>query len=92
MLTDTSRIVVAKDQVSSDLAGEVAILSLKNRMYYGLNQVGARVWHLIQKPITFAELVQQMMSAFEVDRPRLEQDLRDLVKQLAEQQLVEIME
>ena len=55
-LSDRTTVVVAKDQVSCDLAGEAAILNLKNGVYYGLNTVGARVWNLVQEPKTFAEL------------------------------------
>ncbi|PYO16907.1 MAG: PqqD family protein, partial [Gemmatimonadetes bacterium] len=44
----TSSVVVAtKDQVSSDLAGEAIVLSLRTAMYYGLDQVGARIWELV---------------------------------------------
>ena len=36
----SSSVVVAKDQVSSDLGGEVAILDLKAARYYGLDNAG----------------------------------------------------
>jgi len=49
-LSEESRLVVSKDQVSCDLAGEAAILNLKNGVYYGLDPVGARIWNLIQEP------------------------------------------
>jgi hypothetical protein len=45
-----SIVVATKDQVSSDLGGEVAILDLKAGVYYGLDTVGARIWNLIQEP------------------------------------------
>jgi hypothetical protein len=47
-----STVMTAKDQVSSDLGDEVAILDLKGGTYYGLDAVGARIWNLIQKPRT----------------------------------------
>jgi hypothetical protein len=89
-LSDGARIVVSRDQVSSHLGDEAAILSLKNGVYYGLNPVGARVWNLIQEPRTFGELHTILASEYEVDGPRLESDLRSLIGQLAEQRLVEI--
>src|SRR5205807_1943355 len=89
-LSNESRIVVAKDQVSCDLAGEAAILNLKNGVYYGLDPVGARIWNLVQEPKTFDELRQTLLGEYEVEAARLEQDLRDLLAKLAEQGLVEI--
>jgi hypothetical protein len=46
--SDKSRIVASRDQVSCDLSGEAALLSLKTGVYYGLNPVGARILSLIQ--------------------------------------------
>jgi hypothetical protein len=40
-MSSDSIVVAAKDQVSSDLGGEVAILDLKVGVYYGLDEVGA---------------------------------------------------
>ena len=89
-LSPQSRIVLAKDQVSCDLAGEAAIVNLNNGVYYGLDPVGARVWNLMREPVTFASVVDSMLAEYQVDRPTLERDLRAFVNQLAEQGLVEI--
>ena len=89
-LQQSATIVVSKDQVSSRLGDEAAILSLKDGVYYGLNPVGARVWNLIQQPRTFHELRTILADEYAVDSARLESDLRQLIHQLAEQRLVEI--
>ena len=47
-INDHSVVVVTKDQVSADLSGEAAILNLKSGIYYGLDNVGARIWTLVQ--------------------------------------------
>ena len=89
-LSDQSRIVVTKEQVSCDLAGEAAILNLRNGVYYGLDPVGARIWNLVQEPKTFAELRDAVLGEYEVSATHLESDLRELLGQLAEQGLIEI--
>jgi hypothetical protein len=89
-LVDQSRIAVSADQVSCDLAGEVAILSLRNSVYYGLDPVGASVWSLIQQPKTFAEIRDALLDIYEVDSAQLESDLQALLGQLSEQGLIEI--
>lgn len=91
-LSDQATVVVSKDQVSCDLAGEAAILNLKNGVYYGLNTVGARIWNLVQEPKTFAELRDTLLAEYEVEAPRLETDLRDLLDKLSEQGLIELVE
>ncbi len=85
-----SRVIASKDQVSCDLEGEAAILNLKNSVYYGLDPVGARVWQLIQEPMTLGQIHDILQAEYDVEAAQLEADIRDLVEQLAEQGLVEI--
>jgi hypothetical protein len=89
-LLDESRIAVSRDQVSCDLEGEVAILNLKNSVYYGLDPVAASVWSLIQKPKTFAEIRDALLDMYEVESAQLESDLQVLLGQLSEQGLIDI--
>lgn len=90
-LTNETRIVAAKDHATSELAGEAVILNLKTGVYFGLNTVGARIWELIQEPTTVHEIMAVLLAEYEVEAPRLEDDLRSLLNQLSENQLVEII-
>jgi hypothetical protein len=89
-LSDESRIAVSADQISCDLAGEAAILNLKNSVYYGLDPVGASVWSLIQEPKTFGEIREALLGIYEVESSQLESDLQVLLGQLSEQGLIDI--
>jgi hypothetical protein len=89
MLEATSIIVTARDQVSCDIGGEIAILHLTSGIYYGLNSVGSRVWELIQEPRPFGELEQVLREEYEVAPERLSSDLRELLEKLASAGLVE---
>ncbi len=85
-----SIIVATKDQVSSDLGGEVAVLDLKAGMYYGLEAVGARIWSLIQKPRTVNEIRDIIVDEYDVEPERCERDLLVLLQRLADEGLVEV--
>lgn len=86
-----SRVVAARDQVSSDLGGEVAILHLGAGAYYGLDGVGARIWGLIQaEPRTVGEIRDVLVGEYEVEPDRCESDLLALLQRLADQGLVEV--
>lgn len=88
-MSDKSRIVASRDQVSCDLSGEAALLSLKTGVYYGLNPVGAHIWSLIQTT-TFGQLRDTLLGTYDVERLTLESDIRGLLVQPAEQGFVEI--
>jgi hypothetical protein len=90
MITTKSIIVASKNQVHCDLDGEAAILNLNNGIYYGLNPVGAYIWELIQMPISVREIRTAMVEEFEVEPERCEHDLLVLLRELSEQQLIEV--
>ena len=92
MLTASSTVVVAKDQVSCDLGGEAAILGLKKGVYYGLDVVGGRIWSLIQTPTTVGAVRDAILQEFDVDAERCEQDLLALLDKLAGENLIEIQD
>jgi hypothetical protein len=85
-----SSVVASREQVSSDLGGEVAILDLKGGAYYGLDAVGARIWSLLQEPKTVEEIREVLVSEYEVDPDRCERDLLALLQSLVAEGLVEL--
>lgn len=89
-MSNDSVVVAAKDQVSSDLGGEVAILDLKVGVYYGLDEVGARVWELIQEPKVVSEVRDVLLEEYDVAPERCERDLFALLERLAQEGLIEV--
>jgi coenzyme PQQ synthesis protein D (PqqD) len=87
----TSSIVAAsKDQVSSDLAGETVLLSMQSAMYYGLDQVGSRIWELVREPIRVSDLRDAIMREYDVEPERCEADVLAFLRELAANGLIEV--
>lgn len=89
-ISDRSVVVVAKDQVSCDLAGEAAILNVKSGVYYGLDPVGARIWSLMQEPRAVADIQNAITSEYEVEPERAGRDLFGLLEKLLAEGLIEV--
>jgi len=89
-ITKGSIIVATKDQVSSDLAGETVVLSMESAMYYGLDQVGSRVWELVREPIRVSEILDAIMGEYDVDADQCEADVLGFVRELAAKGLIEV--
>ena len=86
-------VVVANNRhVSADLAAEAVILDLERGCYYGLNEVGARIWSLLQEPRRVNEIRDLILREYDVNAARCEADLLALLGQLHSRQLVEIRE
>jgi hypothetical protein len=90
-LSPATRLAVVKDQVSCEIDREAVILHLKSGVYYGLNEVGARVWALLQQPTSLAEIEATISSEFEVSSEQCAADVRALLGQFHSAGLIEVV-
>jgi hypothetical protein len=87
---DETTIVASPDQASVDLDDEAAILNLKTGIYFGLNEVGAWIWRLIQEPRTVVEIREAVLAEFEVEPEVCQSDLQALLRDLEQNQLIAV--
>lgn len=86
-----SIILASTDQVSGELQeGDLAILNLKDGVYYGLNSVGGRIWALLQSPITVMELRDALLAEYDVDVDDCTRELIALLNDLSSKELIEV--
>ena len=78
-VSNYSIIRATQDQVSSDLAGEAVILHLNSGVYYGVNEVGARIWNSIQQQKTVNDLQGMLLEEYEVEPEQLRSDTLPLL-------------
>lgn len=85
-----TRVQANPESVSCDLAGEAVILDTQNGIYFGLNAVGAHVWNLIREPRTIREIRDRITEEYDVESSRAEEDVKRLVRRMAERRLVRL--
>ena len=89
-LTAQSLVTRSPEQVSADLDGKTVLLSVENGEYYNMNAVGSRIWSLLEKPITVAELVAQLTAEFEIDAEKCQREALTFLEQLSKNKLLHI--
>ena len=89
-LSETSVVVASKGQVSTRAGDEVVILEPESGMYYGLDNVGAHVWSLIQEPKQVEAIRDAVLTEYEVTPEDFEHDLLSLLRDLLASGLIEI--
>jgi hypothetical protein len=89
-----SQIVASPEAVSVDLSSNgvecVVILSLVDGVYYEIQGFGARLWEMVQTPLSFEELLNAILEEYEVEEERCAADLTVLLTDLHERGLVEV--
>ena len=89
-LSTDSIVSAVGGQLSADLEGETVILHLESGIYYGLSNVGARIWELIQEPQTVGYVRDSLVEEYDVDATQCERDVMALLGDLLDQRLVEM--
>jgi hypothetical protein len=89
-ISESSIVVAAVEQISSDLGGEAVILNLKSGVYHGLNEAGARIWNLIQQPKFVKDIKQVLLEEYEVEPEVCISDLLALLDNLKDAGLIEV--
>lgn len=85
-----SRVVATDEQVAAQMDGEVVILGFQSGSYYGLDQVGAFVWEMLQQPQTVSEIRDAILAEYDVAPDECERDLLELLDDMASKQLIEV--
>jgi len=81
-------ITIAPDIVFREVDGEAVILNLDSGLYFGLDQVGTRIWQLIQQHGSLQNVFETMCEEFDVGSDTLERDLLGLMDELCAKGLV----
>lgn len=77
-----------EDVFVASVGDEAVVLVPSSGLYYGLNPVAARVWHLLQTPASADQLTDALLKRFEVNRRTLEADIAVLLARLEQLNLV----
>lgn len=86
-----STIEISRHVMFQEVSGETVLLDLESEQYFGLDEVGTRVWTLISEGTTAAGVVERLLKEYEVDRPQLEIDVNDLLQELAAAGLIRLV-
>lgn len=87
----SDKVSTSDDVVARVVAGETVLLNLATGTYFGLNEVGGRVWHLLDTDgCTLAQVSEKVQAEFEVSGEEAEADLLALLGRLNEHGLVEL--
>lgn len=83
---DLDTVVGRSDRVvHSEVDGDVMMMNAETGTYYSLTAVGARVWALLENPMSGSQICDRLMTEYRVDRPRCENEILHLVRRLAEE-------
>ncbi len=84
-----SRVAIPETVLFRELEGEAVILSTDSGKYFGLNEVGTRMWTLLRQHGEVEAACRALLAEYDVPEERLREDLAHFVDTLATRGLVE---
>ena len=78
----------SNDVLVQELAGEAVLLDLDSANYFGLNEVGTRVWQILVEHGSPEKAVEILLDEYEVDEEILREDITMLVSGFLESGLM----
>ena len=70
------------------LEGEAIIINLSNGMYYSMDKIGGLIWAMIEGGHSLGEIVEAIVSRYEVSFAQAQADVERLVRELIQENLV----
>ena len=83
---------ISPDVLFQEVSGEMVLLDLNSEQYFGLDEVGARIWSLLESGVGETAVVDTLLEEYKVERETLQADVADLLDQLTEAGLVAIVQ
>lgn len=77
-----------QDLVSTDLDGEIVLMSIERGNYYGLESTARRIWELLDTPVSLATLCATLSREYAAPAEVIESDVRKFVAKMAQETIV----
>jgi len=84
------KVSVTPDTLINFIGGESVLLNLKTESYYGLDEVGTRMWTALTTSDSIRAAYRTLLDEYKVNAEVLQQDLQALLEKLIEQGLLSV--
>jgi hypothetical protein len=86
------RTVVPEHVMFRELEGESVLLNVETETYFGLDDVGTRMWNALEAADSIQLAYQALLNEYDVDPETLKQDMVDIIARLRGKGLIEVVD
>ena len=80
--------VASENVLFQEVSDEMVLLDLSSEKYFGLDEVGTRIWVLLNEGKSEAQILDVLEEEYEVNRETLVRDVSELLGKLVEAGLI----
>lgn len=90
MISVQSTVTVAPGLTAAHLGDEAVLLDANSGRYYGLNELGARIFDLAKNTASVEEIKEALLQEYKVEAARLEADLLAFLREMEQKKLIHV--
>jgi hypothetical protein len=91
-ITLPARVSIPSEVIFQTLHEECVLLNMASETYYGLDEVGARMWQLLAEYGETATVLAHLRAHYDADEATLRRDLAALIEKLSAEGLISIQQ
>jgi len=84
------RVTVPAHVMVREVQGESVLLNLNSERYFGLDEVGTRMWAALVASVSVQAAYEVLLGEYDVEAEQLRQNLQELIAKLVENGLLEV--
>jgi len=82
------KVTVSPEALFQEVSGETVILDLNSEQYFSLDEVGTRIWQLLQESAEIQSVYDVLLEEYDVEPAILKADIHRLLQELIKVGLV----
>jgi hypothetical protein len=85
--------VIERDDepIAAKVDEEVVMLSARAQAYFGLGDIGSRIWSMLDRPRRAADICDELVNTYDVERSTCERDVLAFLGDLLNERLIRIV-
>ena len=91
MIGPATLLKTSGEAISSDVDGEIVLISVASGRYFGLDPVSSEIWRRLEEPTSFEALRAGLQAHFEGEPETIEREALVFVTGLVDRGLVEVL-
>jgi len=76
---------------ANEIDGEAVMMNIQTGKYYGLDEIGSRIWELMEQKIQVKAIIDQLKKEYDVSEQQCKTDVLNLLNELKTNQLIEVV-
>ena len=76
--------------IGAEAGEDLVMVSIETGHYYGVSKIAKDIWRMIESPVTVSDLINHLMTNFEVDRACCEEQTLAFLEELLAEGLLQV--